>query len=269
MAGRFDGKVVWITGASSGIGRDMAREFAREGAKLVVSARRQDRLQELQDELAKEFDAECHLAPCDVTDEAQVKAAVAAAVERFGGLDVAVANAGFGVAGRIERLEVADWRRQLDVNVIGAVATIRYALPEIKKTRGRMALVASVAGHIASPRSGAYNASKYALRAIGQVLSMEMAMSGTGVTCTTLCPGYVDSEIHQIDNSGVLHEGRSQKPNKLSWTSQKAARVMVRAIHARKREYVFTAHGVVGAWLGRHFPGLTHFAQTRSSGGRR
>ncbi len=265
--GRFDGKVVWITGASAGLGREMAREFARQGAKLILSARRKERLEELATELKETFDAECHLSPCDVTDEAQVEAAVAAGVERFGQLDVAVANAGFGVAGRIERLEIADWRRQLDVNVIGAVATVRSALPELKKTRGRVALVASVAGHLASPRTGAYSASKYAVRAIGQVLSMEMAMAGTGVSCTTLCPGYVETEIHQIDNRGVRHEGRSKRPNKLAWQADKAARVMVRAIHARKREYVFTAHGVVGAWFGRHLPGLAYFAQSRGGGG--
>jgi len=259
---RFDGEVVWITGASAGLGRDMAREFASEGAKLVLSARRKERLEELAAELEKAGTATL-IAPCDVVEEEQVIAAVAAAVERFGQLDVAVANAGFAVADKFERLDVADWRRQLDVNVIGAVATIRHALPELHKTGGRAALVASVAGHIASPKMSAYSASKYALRAIGQVLSIELA--GSGVSCTTLCPGFISTEINQVDNNGRYHADKAGKPNNLSWPSDKAARVMVRAIHARKREYVFTAHGVVGAWFGRHMPGLTHFAQTRGT----
>lgn len=266
-AGRFDGKVVWITGASSGLGREMAREFAREGAKLILSARRRERLEELQKSLTVTFDTECHLSPCDVTDEGQVAAAVAQGVERFStggiaGLDVAVANAGFSVAGYIERLEIADWRRQLDANVIGLATTIRYALPALKKRKGRMALVSSIAGHVASPRMGAYSASKYAVRAIGQTLSMELALAGDGVTCTTLCPGFVETEIQLVDNDGVYDGTRRRRPNKFAWPADKAARAMVRAIHARKREFVFTGHGVVGAFIGRHFPGLAHYGQS-------
>lgn len=258
--GRFDDKVVWITGASSGLGREMAREFAREGAKIVLSARRRERLEELAEELGEA----AAVAPCDVTDEDQVEGAVAQALERFGQLDVAVANAGFGVAGKMASLSVDDWRRQMDVNVIGTAATLRAALPELHKTGGRMALVASVAGHVASPGTGPYTASKYAVRAMGQCLSMELA--GGPVTCTTLCPGFVDSEIHQVGNDGRRRPERSEKPNKLSWPTDKAARAMVRAIHARRREYVFTGHGVVGAFLGRHAPWLTHLAQTRGVG---
>ena len=98
--------------------------------------------------VAGELGEAAAVAPCDVTDEDQVEGAVALALERFGQLDVAVANAGFGVAGKMASLSVEDWRRQMDVNVIGTAATLRAALPELHKTGGRMALVASVSGHV-------------------------------------------------------------------------------------------------------------------------
>lgn len=264
MARDFEGQVVWITGASAGLGREMAREFARRGADLALSARRVDRIESLAEELRKEGGRSLAI-PCDVTSEEAVRDAVATVVEELGRLDVAVANAGFGVKGRFEELSLDDWRRQLDTNVMGVVTTAHYALPRLRETRGRLALVASVSAMVAAPTSGAYTASKYAVRALGQTLSMELA--GTGVTCTTLHPGFVESEIAQVDNQGRFRASRKdRRPAALMWPTPKAARVMVDAIQRRKREYVFTAHGRVGAWLGRHAPGFVHFVVTRFGG---
>lgn len=263
MGKLFEDKVVWITGGGSGIGRALALEFARQGARVAISGRRQERL----DEVAAEITAlgtEGLGVPCDVTEESQVEAAVQQVVDHFGQLDVAVANAGFGVMGKVEKLTADDWRRQLDVNVVGAAITARYALPELRKTRGRVAFIASVAAMLSMPGGTAYSASKYALRAIGQGLSMEL--HGSGVSCTTIHPGFVESEIAQVDNEGVFHEDRDDdRPQKLMWKADDAARVSVKAIHKRKREYTFTGHGKVGAFIGRHMPGLVHFAMTRGN----
>jgi NAD(P)-dependent dehydrogenase (short-subunit alcohol dehydrogenase family) len=252
--GRFAGKVVWITGASAGIGRELARIFAEEGAQVAVSARRQ----ELLDEVVAELEAGgggALAVPCDVTDEDAVAAVVARVVERFGRLDVAVANAGFSVTGRVESLSAAEWRRQLDVNVVGVALTARYALPQLRATRGRLALVGSAAGFLPVPGAGAYGASKAALRSLGETLSAELA--GSGVTCTTLHPGFVESEIARVDNEGIHHpDAADRRPVRLMWPTRRAARVMVRAIHRRRREYVFTGHGRLGAFVGRHFPGV-------------
>ena len=260
---RFNDHVVWITGASSGIGRELARVLAEQGADVAVSARRVDRL----DEAVREIEARGRRAlavACDVTKEEQIESAVAKIVEHFGRLDGAIANAGFGVVGRIEELSGEDWRRQLDTNVVGAALTARYALPELRKTGGRIGLVGSVMGMMAGPKNGAYCASKYALRAIGQTLAMEC--HGTGVSCTTLHPGFVESEIGQVDNQGHHDPARKDKrPAKLMWPTSKAARVMVDALYRRRRELTFTAHGKIGAYLGRHWPGLVHFAVTRGS----
>jgi NAD(P)-dependent dehydrogenase (short-subunit alcohol dehydrogenase family) len=261
MNQRFVDKIVWITGAGSGIGRALALELARRGADVAVSGRRRDRL----DEVVREIEALGRrglAVPCDVTDEADVARAAQAVVDAFGRLDVCVANAGFGVMGSIEKLSADEWRRQLDTNVVGTAVTARHALPHLRATKGRLALVGSVAGTICAPGSGAYSASKYAVRAIGQTLSMEL--HGSGVSCTTIQPGFVESEIAKVDNEGKLDLARRDpRPAPLMWKTEAAARVMAEAIWARKREFTFTVHGKLGAFLGMHAPGLVHLVVSR------
>lgn len=265
--GRFDGQVAWVTGGGSGIGRALALELAREGADVAVSGRRVERLEEVAAEIGALGRRGLAVA-CDVTDEGEVAAAVAQVVGELGRLDVAVANAGYSVTGRFEKLTAADWRRQLDVNVVGTAVTLRAALPHLREAGGRAAIVASVAGMVAMPSQGPYCASKFAVRAMGLSLSAEL--HGSGVSCTTIHPGFVESEIAQVDNAGRFDGSRADKrPAKLMWPADKAARVMARAIHKRKREHVFTMHGKVGGWLGRHAPGVVHFAMTRGSARRR
>jgi NADP-dependent 3-hydroxy acid dehydrogenase YdfG len=262
MSKQFDGSVVWITGGGSGLGRGMALCFAREGASVIVSGRRQERLTLVAGEIDEAGGAGVAMV-CDVTDEAEVQATVDSIVDRFGRLDVVVANAGFAVGGKIENISADEWRRQLDVNVVGLALTARAALPALRLSRGRVALVGSVAGTVTSPGSGAYCASKYAVRAIGQTLSMEL--HGTGVTCTTIQPGFVASEIAQVDNDGVHDSNRRDKrPAKLMWPTDKAARVMVDAIRRRRREFTFTFHGLVASFAGRHTPGFVHWVTTRN-----
>ncbi len=267
MAGRFEGSVAWVTGGGSGIGKALALELAREGADVAVSGRRQDRLAEVVAQLER-LGRRGLAVPCDVTDEAQVEAAVAAVVAGLGRLDVAVANAGYGVTGRFETLTADDWRRQLDVNVIGAFTTLRCALPALREVGGRAVVIASVAGLIYLPNQAPYAASKAAARAIGLCLSVELA--GSGVSCTTIHPGFVESEINQRDNLGRFHpERQDRRPKTLMWPADRAARVMVKAIHKRKREFVFTGHGKLGAWIARHTPGVAHFVATRDGAKRR
>jgi NAD(P)-dependent dehydrogenase (short-subunit alcohol dehydrogenase family) len=267
MAKRFDDAAVWITGGGSGIGKALALEMARQGARVAVSGRREDRLRAVVEAL--EASGRPALAvPCDVTEEAQVAAAADRVAEAFGGLDVAVANAGFSVGGPVETLTAEEWRRQLDVNVVGAALTAKHALPYLRERRGRLALVGSVAAFLGLGRSAAYCASKAALRALGQSLSVELA--GSGVTCTTLHPGFVESEIGQVDNAGVYRpEREDRRPRNLMWSAEDAARVMARAIHGRAQEQVFTGHGRAAAFFAQHFPRVSVALQARAGARRR
>ena len=255
MAKRFSDQVVWITGGGSGLGKAMAVEFARQGARVVVSGRREERLEEVVG-LLNAVGSMGAAVPCDVTDEGAVEDAVQSILDTFGRIDVAVANAGYAVGGRIDSLSTAAWRQQFEVNVLGLVTTVRCALPALRKSRGRVVLIASVAAFLAGPGSGAYCASKAAVRSIGETLSAELA--GTGISCTTIHPGFVESEISQVDNAGVYHPDKADtRPAALMWPADKASRVIVKAVHQRRREHVFTNHGRLAAFIGMHLPGLT------------
>jgi NAD(P)-dependent dehydrogenase (short-subunit alcohol dehydrogenase family) len=260
--GRFDGQVAWVTGGGSGIGRALALELGKQGATVAVSGRRRDRL----DEVVAALEAaggRGRAVPCDVTDDASVEAAVADIVEALGGLDVVVANAGFGVAGRIAKLTTADWQRQLDTNVLGVVRTVSAALPHVLARKGRIALMGSVAAFAAPKRNAAYSASKAAVHAYGLTLQAELA--GTGASATLIHPGFIASEIGQVDNDGVYHPDRQDpRPAALMWQADAAARVMVRGIAARKPEVVVTGHGKAIYTLARLLPGVVRMIRPRT-----
>lgn len=246
--------VVWVTGASSGIGKAMAFEWARLGFKMVLSARRKELLEKIALEITN-AGGEALVVPADIMEEKSIEAAVQSIIDIWGRLDVAVANAGFGVFGSIDTLNAKDWNRQLQGNVTGLALTVKYALPYLKKNRGRIALVGSVSAYLPNLNVGAYGASKAAVHSIG--LTLQVELMGTSVSCTTIHPGFVVSEIARVDNEGKWHPERTDpRPAKLMWPTDKAAKVMVNAIIRRKRVYIFTTHGKIIVWLQRWFPGV-------------
>ncbi len=246
--------VIWITGASSGIGKAMAIECARLGYKVVLSSRRKELLDKVADTI-KDSGGEALVVPCDIMEENSIANAVQQIIKEWRRLDILIANAGFGVFGSIENLTAKDWSRQLQGNVTGLALTVKYALPHLKKTKGRIGLVGSVAAYLPNPNVGAYGASKAAVNSIG--LTLQAELMGTGVSCTTMHPGFVVSEIARVDNDGVWHPEQSDpRPSNLMWPTDKAAKVMIKAILRRKRNYVFTAHGKLAVWLQRWFPAV-------------
>jgi short-subunit dehydrogenase len=246
--------VVWITGASSGIGKAMAFEWARLGYRVVLSARRAALLEEVALEIRKSG-GEALVVPVDIMEEKSIEDAVQSIIATWGRLDIAVANAGFGVFGGIDKLTAKDWNRQLQGNVTGLALTVKYALPHLKKNQGRIGLVGSVGAYLPNPNVGAYGASKAAVHSIG--LTLQVELKDTGVSCTTIHPGFVVSEIAKIDNDGIWHPERPDpRPSNLMWPTDKAAKVMVNAILKRKRIYVFTTHGKILVWMQRWFPSL-------------
>ncbi|MEZ4858713.1 MAG: SDR family NAD(P)-dependent oxidoreductase [Flavobacteriaceae bacterium] len=246
--------VVWITGASSGIGKAMAFEWVSLGFKVVLSARRKEVLESIAEKI-KDLGGHALVVPVDIMEEKSIEKAVENIIDHWERIDIVVANAGFGVFGSIEKLTAKDWNRQFQGNVTGLALTLKYALPYLKQNQGRIGLLGSVAAYLPNPNLGAYGASKAAVNSIG--LTLQIELKGTGVSCTTVHPGFVKSEITRIDNDGVWHPERlDPRPVNLLWPTDKAAKVIVNAILKRKRNYIFTTHGRVFVWLQRWFPSL-------------
>jgi NADP-dependent 3-hydroxy acid dehydrogenase YdfG len=192
--------VFLITGASSGIGAATARAAARDGYRLVLAARNQERI----DALAEELGGPDHALAvrCDVTEWEEQEAMVTEALDRFGRLDVAFANAGFGATRGFLEESPEQWRSMVLTNIYGAALTIRATIPALKESRGHLLLTGSVAGRRALPGS-LYSATKWAVTGMGE--SARLELNGTGVRVTLIEPGMVDTPF--FDNPG---EGRLQ-----------------------------------------------------------
>jgi NADP-dependent 3-hydroxy acid dehydrogenase YdfG len=186
------GRVFLITGASSGIGAASARLLASEGWRLVLAARSLERLESLASELGGPDRAVA--VECDVTDWADQQAAVTVALEHFGRIDAAWANAGFGAQRSFLGDTVEHWRELVLTNVLGAALTIRAALPALRESRGHLLLTGSVAGRRAIPGS-LYSATKHAVHAMGE--SARLELDGSGVRVTIVAPGMVDTPFFE------------------------------------------------------------------------
>lgn len=260
MAKKFAGQVVLITGASAGIGAQLAREFHQEGAVVALCARRT----ELLEELAVEMKDRAHVYPMDVTDHSQVEAVCAKVAADLGKIDIVVANAGYVVSGPFEALSEAMWRKQFETNVFGVVWTCQAALPFLKITKGRLVIMSSVAGMISSRKMSAYNASKFALVGLANCLYQELYPYG--ITVTNIAPGMVESQIAKVDNLGAFVKDRADKrPARFLMPTALAAKEMLVGIYQRKRCVVITGHGKFAAFLASYLPGLTYWTLRRSS----
>lgn len=193
MKENIQGKVVVITGASSGLGEAAARRLSAEGATVVLGARRSDRLQSL----TKEFEskgAKSLAVTVDVANRAQVQKLVDSAVETFGRIDVLINNAGVMPLSPLENLQVDEWDRMIDVNIKGVLYGIAAALPHMKRQMaGHIINVASVAGHKVGPTFAVYSATKHAVRTLSEGLRMEV--KPYNIRTTIISPGAVTTEL--------------------------------------------------------------------------
>jgi len=190
--------VFLITGASSGIGAATARNAAREGYRLVLAARSEDRIAALAHELGED---RALAVRCDVTEWEDQQHMVSEALAAFGQLDVVFANAGFGAPRGFLESDTEHWRAMVLTNVYGAALTIRAVLPAVRESRGHVLLTGSVAGRRALPGS-LYSATKWAVTAMGESLRQEV--DGTGVRVTLIEPGMVDTPFFDNRPQGAL-----------------------------------------------------------------
>lgn len=231
---KLNDKVAIVTGASEGIGEAIARRLAAAGARVALAARSEEKL----GALASELGAEHALAiPTDVTQPAQVERLVASTVERFGGIDMLVNNAGVGLYGRVEEMDWEQFRRLWEVNFFGVVQLTRVALPHLRARRGAVVNISSVAGKISLPYMGAYCASKFALNALSDSLRMEL--KAAGVSVTVVCPGRVATRFQRNalrKDENLPKVFRQRDPSGVS--AERVARATLRALAGGRRQVV-------------------------------
>jgi NADP-dependent 3-hydroxy acid dehydrogenase YdfG len=220
------GKVVAITGASSGIGEAAARLLAAAGAKVVLGARRADRLEAIAADI-RSAKGEVDVHAIDVTRREDLAAFVKKAQDRFGRLDVLISNAGLMPLSPLDELKVDEWDRMIDVNIKGVLYGIAAALPVFRKQgSGHFINVSSVAGHRVGPNGAVYSGTKFAVRAISEGLRQEV---GASIRVTIISPGAVESELAETISSPDVKK-RIQDYRKMAIPAEAIASAMAYAI---------------------------------------
>ena len=247
MAGEFKDNVVVITGASSGIGAELARQLSAKGARLVLAARNTDSLQAVRNSCANPTDI--RVVRCDVNDKQQCKNLIEEAVRAFSRIDTLFNNAGIGMHSNFEDLADPDVLDDImRVNYLGSAYCTYYALPYIRKTKGRIVAVSSLTGKAGVPSRTGYAASKHAMAGFFDSLRIELASSGVSVTVAY--PGFVDTGIgERALGSDGLPMGDRAFMREGVMTTEECVRLIIDAAAARKREIVMTLTARVGQWL--------------------
>ncbi|HVS29066.1 MAG TPA: short-chain dehydrogenase/reductase [Solirubrobacteraceae bacterium] len=229
------GKTAFITGAARGIGAETARRLIRRGANVALADVRTDLLEPLVASLGDQavaFEA-------DVRDWDSLERAVEGAVERFGGLDVVMANAGVAPIGPVQTIDPADWERTIDVNLLGVFRTVRVALPHVLERRGYFLLVASLAAQVHAPFMSHYAAAKAGVEALGDSLRIEVAHQGVGVGVAYF--GFIDTDmVREAEQTPEVAGLRDRGPGIFTQAVpvQVAAEASVRGMERRGRRVV-------------------------------
>jgi short-subunit dehydrogenase len=251
----YAGKVVVVTGASQGIGKALCLELATQRPRLVLAARDVAALEAVAAD-CRARGAETLVVSTDVGEEASCRALVERAVERFSGVDVLVNNAGMGMLARFEDVtDLSLYERLMRVNYLGSVYPTFYSLPHLRRSRGQIVAVSSLAGLNGVPMRTAYAATKHAQ--MGFFDSLRVELRGTGVSVTVIAPYFVQSEIRTRSPGpdGRTVEASSVKEAEIM-SARECASLTVRAMERRQRMLVMSFKGKIGRWAKLVAPGL-------------
>lgn len=251
----FANKTVILTGASDGIGAEIARQLAPEGARLVLAARNEAKLNEVAFRCQK-AGADILVVPTDVGDQLQCQRLISQAAERFGGIDLLINNAGMSMHAMFEQItDLSTFERLMRVNFFGAMWCTHAALPALKHSRGLIVGVSSLAGKTGVPGRTTYCASKFAMSGFFEALRIELADSGVGVTM--IFPGVVATELRRngLNGSGQ-RAGVSGLEESGAMSVQRCAAAAIAGMRARKRDVVMTTQGRLGLRLKAFAPGF-------------
>lgn len=251
---KLEGKTVWITGASSGIGEAVTREALRRGANVVISARRESLLDEIRDESGAAD--RVFVLPLDVTDTEAHAEKTSLAWAAFDGVDVMVHNAGISQRSLVEETVLAVDRRVMEVNFFGTISLTHHLLPLMKaRGTGSFAVVSSVAGYVGTALRSSYAASKHALQ--GYFNSLRAEIHDDGLRVTLFCPGYVDTEItmNAVTGSGEKF-GVAAEAQKNGVSAEKAASKLLDAVQRGVPEAYVGGKELAGIYIQRLSPSL-------------
>ena len=246
-------KTIIITGASSGIGKSCAEEFAKRGANLVLGARQYVTLCEIAQDLEKRYNIKAVAVQCDVSKEADCVELISQAMITFKRLDVLINNAGISMRALFNHVDLNVLRNLMDVNFWGAVYCTKYALPELLKNKGSVVGVSSIAGYRGLPGRTGYSASKFALNGFLEALRVENLKTGLHVMIAS--PGFTASNIRYsaLVKDGSVQGNTSMEEGKMM-TSETVAVIIADGVEKRKRSLIMTGQGKLTVFLNKVFP---------------
>ncbi len=250
----MQGKVVIITGASSGIGKACAAVFGKAGANIVITGRNVANLQAVADDLVQQGISVLPVI-ADVSVEADNQKMVDETLRKYGRIDILINNAGISMRALFEELDLDVIRKVMDINFYGTVYATKYCLPQILQNKGSVVGISSIAGFRGLPGRAGYSASKFAMQGFLEVLRTEMLKKGVHVLIA--CPGFTASNIR---NAALAKDGSTQgespRDEGKMMMAEEVAEHILRAVQKRKKYLVLTTQGKMTVFLNKWFPGF-------------
>lgn len=247
-------KVVVVTGASSGIGRSLAIEFARNGYNVVVAARKVDQLESVKKDIEK-AGGKALIVATDVSKESDCKRLIGETISTFGRIDVLINNAGISMRAVFEKTDLNVIRQLMDINFWGTVYCTKFALPHLLKSKGSVVGISSIAGKKGLPGRTGYSASKFAMEGFLETLRTENLK--TGLHVLVACPGFTASNIR---NTALAADGNTQgespRDEKKMMQPEEVAHRIYKAVEGRKRDIIMTRDGKLTVFLNKFFPAM-------------
>lgn len=256
---KFDGKVIWITGASSGIGEALTYQLAKHGARLIISARRKEELERVKGNCIAASHPFIKILPLDLSEASTLNLSTQAAVQLFGHIDILINNGGISQRSLAKDTTLDVDRRIMEVDYFGSIGLTKNLLPYfLKQKSGHFVTISSVMGKIGTPYRSGYAAAKHALHGFFDSLRAELWKDNKNIYVTLVCPGWINTNL---SIAALMGDGSAQNKkddtHKKGMTPDQFSKKLIRAIETKKREvYIGGTKEVLAIYIKRFFPGM-------------